>query len=92
MDQEQEHNYARPKSNKEDLLPEHLHDHTYTTFQPDSSVSIDQQYADDIGWATTNRGICTEVKKTIPARLKERNLYVKNEKEEYIIKRDGQEK
>ena len=78
MDQEQEHNYARPNRNKEDLLPEHLHDHTitYTTFQPDSSVSImsSMQYADDIGWAITNRGICTEVKKTIPARLKERNL------------------
>ena len=92
-DQEHEHSYARPNKNKEDLLPEHLHDHTYTTFQPDSSVSIDQQYADDIGWATTNIGKCTEVKKTIPARLKERNLYVNNEKtEEYIIKRHGQEK
>ena len=91
MDQDQEHNYARPNRNKEDLLPEHLHDHTY--IQPDSSVSIDQQYADDIGWAITNRGICIKVKKTIPARLKERNLYVNNEKtEEYIIKRDGQEK
>ena len=32
IDQEQEHNYARPNNNKEDLQPEHLHDHTYTTF------------------------------------------------------------
>ena len=93
INQEQEHNFARPNNNKEDLLPEHLHDHTYTTFQPDSSINIDQQYADNIGWATPNRGICTEVKKTIPARLKERNLYVNNEKtEEYIIKSNGQEK
>ena len=29
IDQEQENNYARPNNNKEDLLPEHLHDHTY---------------------------------------------------------------
>ena len=49
--------------------------------------------ANNIGWATTSRGKCTEVKKTIPARLKERNLYVNNVKtEEYIIKRDRQEK
>ena len=33
IDQVQEHNLARPDNNKEDLLPEHLHDHTYTTFQ-----------------------------------------------------------
>ena len=85
IDQEQEHNYTRPNNNKEDPT-EHLHDHTYTTFQPDSSINIDQQYEDDIGWANT--GICTDVKKTIPARPKGRNLYVNNEKTESLKEMD----
>ena len=81
IDLDQEHNCARPNDNKEDL-PEHLHDHTYTTFQPDSSINIDQQYADDIGWATTNRDMPrseenntnkTEGKKSLSTMRKQKN-------------------
>jgi hypothetical protein len=89
---ENEHNYARPSDDKEELLPQHLEDHTYYRLHPDSSLNINQQYADDIGWATTNTGKCVEIKRTIPEKLKSRNLFVNNDKtEEYSIKREGEE-
>lgn len=59
---------------------------------PVNAIPIDQQYADDIGWATTNKGKCAEIKRTIPTKLKERNLFVNNEKtEEYNISREGKD-
>ena len=87
---ELEHNYARPNSKKQEFLPKQLQDHTYAKCHPENTLCIDQQYADDIGWATTEKGKCREIKRTIPTRLKERNLFVNNEKtEEYNIKREG---
>ena len=60
-----------------------LHDLFWVSYGP---LAIDQQYADDITRATTNIGKCTDIKKTIPEKLKERNLFVYSEKtpEEYI--------
>ena len=48
-----EHSYTKNKHSKE-TPPPHLADHTYSL--PSPSVNIDQQYANDIGWATTNKG------------------------------------
>ena len=63
--------------------------------QPSSNqhnLTIDQQYADDIGWATTNTGLTTNIKKNVPPILHERNLNINLDKtEEYIISKEGPE-
>jgi exonuclease III len=85
---EQEHNYAIPRETLKDNLPSHLADHSYAS--PSHCVDIDQQYADDIGWITTNPGKTTKIKQTIPQKLKKRNLTINEEKtEEYKVKRGG---
>ena len=53
-------------------------------------VNIDQQYADDIGWATTDTRATTNIKKNVPSILQERNLNINLDKtEEYIISKEG---
>jgi hypothetical protein len=55
-------------------------------------INIDQQYADDIGYATTNIGIVKSTEEKILIKLKKRNLFVNTEKtEKYNIKRNGNE-
>ena len=39
--------------NSEDLLQEHLKDHSYNIPQ-ENGLLIDQQYADDTGWVAVN--------------------------------------
>ena len=88
---EEEHNYAKARE-ETPAPPEHLQDHTYTRMHPNRNLTIDQQYADDIGWATTNKETTENIKKTVPQKLKDRNLTINIEKtEEYTITRDGPE-
>ena len=69
-------------------LPDFLHDHNYDQPKPRKSVNINQQYADDIGYATTSRTEKEKIKNTIPPKLKKRNLGVNLEKtEEYTLNR-----
>jgi sorting nexin-29 len=85
---EEEHNYAQPKNNCN--LPPHLSDHSYYNKLPQSELSIQQQYADDISWITTNKGLIEHVKKEIPEKLRSKNLMVNKDKtEEYEIKKEG---
>ena len=85
---EEEHNYARPNERKDELTPAHLQDHNYHKILPKNSINIDQQYADDISYATTNSATRENIKMTVPKKLKKRNLNVNLEKtEEYTISR-----
>ena len=55
-------------------------------------INIDQQYADDTGWAATNPDFIQYIKKTIQARLQTRNLGVNVDKtEEYTVSRNSSE-
>ena len=45
--------------NSEDLMQEHLKDHTYNRPQ-ENGLLIDQQYADDTGWVAVNAKHRTE--------------------------------
>ena len=80
----QEHNYAKPSSTPSvgDIAPKHLEDHNYT--RSSEYIDIDQQYADDTGWATTNIGTLNHVKRKISTKLKARNPNVNEEKNETI--------
>ena len=88
---EQEHRYARPTTNIDTLLPPHLQDHSYV-IPTDPYLIIDQQYADDTGWASTSKHKTEVIKKSIPQTLKDKNLNVNETKtEEYTIKRNEDE-
>ena len=88
---EQEHRYARPTTNIDTLLPPHLQDHSYV-IPTDPYLIIDQQYADDTGWASTSKHKTEVIKKSIPQTLKDKNLSVNETKtEEYTIKRNEDE-
>ena len=73
------------------------HDHNYTkadkhrvTPKVQKAFTIEQQYADDTSWATTNNNVITEIKQTIPTILTNRNLIVNQDKtEEYTISRNS---
>ena len=89
--EETEHNYARSITHEEIITPQ-LRDHTYSRPPIEQPIVINQQYADDIGWVTTAKYRTTYIKKTMPTKLKRRNLYVNEGKtEEYDIKRGGDE-
>ena len=52
------------------------------------SYTIEQQYADDTSWATTNKEIIEEIKQTVPKILTNKNLIVNEDKtKEYVISR-----
>ena len=88
---ENEHNYAIAKE-ETPTQPKHLQDHTYSGTHPKKNLIINQQYADDIGWITTNNGVTETIKKTVPPKLKSRNLTINVDKtEEYVITREGPE-
>ena len=71
----------------EHLLPSHLVDHDYYTFT-NQQFTLDQQYADDIGWASTQDTIINDVEEQIPPILNDRNLQINESKtEKYKISR-----
>ena len=85
----QDHNYGKPAINAEEILPDHLKDHTYCS-KTDPFFCVDQQYADDISWVANNKCKIDTIKDKIPQKLKERNLKVNQSKtEQYEIKRNG---
>ena len=54
---------------------------------------MDQQYADDISYATTNKEVKNSIKEETPDTLKRKNLLVNNDKtEEYEIHRNSKNK
>ena len=50
------------ENNEKPPLPHHLEDHNYSNYE-DTSFTIDQQCADDIGWASTAEHIIENIKK-----------------------------
>ena len=86
-----DHNYSKPNINSDELQPDHLKDHLYS-IKRDNYFVIDQQYADDIGWATNARHKIDQLEKNIPIKLAERNLKVNAKKtERYHIRKNGTE-
>ena len=78
------------EKNKQPPLPHHLEDHNYSNYV-DTSFTVDQQYADDIGWASTAEHIIENIEKKNTKnskKLKERNLLINQSKtEKYNIKK-----
>ncbi len=73
-------------------MPHHLTDHTYS-IPTDILKIIDQQYADDISWAAINaKHKIEEKKKKTPKQLKKWNRQISEEKKNYTVKREGDEK
>ena len=82
-------------SSSRDIEIDTSHDHNYTKADKNKKITkvqkaftIEQQYADDTSWATTNIKIIEEIKETIPTILTNKNLIVNQDKtEEYTISR-----
>ena len=88
----QDHLYCKSYNSESRCKPEHLIDHTYYHDINKKCFTIDQQYADDIGWASTGIHIINNIEKEIPKTLKSRNLFVNEAKtEKFNIKRLGSE-
>ena len=65
------------------------HDHNYHS-KPNDTITIDQEYADDMSTMTTNSNIVASKKQTLPKKLDKRDLMVNETKtEEYVISRGG---
>lgn len=61
--------------------PTHLQDHIYANLEH-SVFTVNQEYADDISWASTSSHVLDQIEQTIPSALKERNLFVNTSKTE----------
>ena len=71
------------------IQPQHLlnHDYTCTT---SNYFTINQQYADDIGWASTGPHLLCDIEAQATQNLAERNLKINNSKtEKYSISRNN---
>ena len=69
-----------------------MKDHNYTV-PTNNTFTIDQQYADDIGWASTGSHVLDTIEKQRPPLLAERNLFVNEIKTEcYKVTNNGSEK
>ena len=80
------------KSLSEDITnqPSHLPDHDHNIPGTKDLFTLDQQYADDIGWASTDNNVLQEIEHKATERLAERNLKINNTKtEKYSISRNG---
>ena len=56
-------------------------DHTYFT-PTENYFTIDQQYADDIGFISTGKHLLKKTEKELPIILKKRNLFINQQKTE----------
>lgn len=75
--------------NKQEVLPKHLSDHDYEHYGK-VLFSLDQQYADDISYASTNSEILNNIERTVPKVLESRNLFVNESKtEKYTVSRNS---
>ena len=80
-----DHNYAKENTVSENVLDAHIQDHNYS-MKNESYFTLDQQFADDIGWATTSSTKVDQIKNEIPIKLERRGLMInKNKTEEYYI-------
>jgi len=82
-------NSLNPNKTNTITAPLHLLDHNYN-LPTNDYFTIDQQYADDIGWISTGPHILDQIENTIPDLLKQRNLHINDTKtEKYHITRGG---
>ena len=82
----EDHTYSKGAEHK--ILPTGLEDHNYYLLNSNQHFTLDQQYADDIGWASTQSSIIDHIEKEVPILLDNRNLKINASKtERYNISR-----
>ena len=83
-----DHTYSNRVEHK--ILPAGLEDHNYYVLNPNQQFTLDQQYADDIGWASTQSSIIRHIETEIPSLLNDRNLNINASKtEKYTVSRNS---
>ena len=87
-----DHTYCKIHSqNPETIItPSAYKDHNYQISASRIKYSHDQQYADDTSWISESKEFLNKILKTIPHKLKQRNLFVnKSKTEQYSIRKNG---
>ena len=86
-----DHSYAKNNNETSDVfvkdsnIPEHMCDHNYVECK-ESGLTIDQQFADDVGWATTSKNKTKQIEIEAEQKLNKRNLKLnKTKTEKYKI-------
>ena len=81
---------AKIKLNEQNqLYPSQLCDYSYEKFER-LLFLLDQQYADDISWASTDTSVLKNIEEIVPRILESRNLHVNTSKtEKYSISRNS---
>ena len=83
-----DHTYSNRTGHK--ILPTGLDDHNYYVINPNQQFTLDQQYADDIGWASTQSSTINHIENEIPTLLTDRNLNINASKtERYKVSRQS---
>ena len=88
----EDHNYSKPSSciTIANHRYPHVVEHTYNRTK--DTILIDQQYADDIGWAANNVHIISTLEAHITAKIHKYNLHINKRKtEQNCINRNGEE-
>ncbi|PIK51267.1 putative RNA-directed DNA polymerase from mobile element jockey-like [Apostichopus japonicus] len=67
------------------ILPSQLVDHDYSTTTTNSFFTVDQQYADDISWASNGQHILQDIEKRVSEKLAGRNLKINCTKTEKFL-------
>ena len=79
----------RQEKQKKTSLPHHFEDHNYSNYD-DTSLTIDQQNADDIGWASTTEHIIENIEKKHYKKTQRKNSTHKSFQNQKIRhKKDG---
>ena len=87
-----DHTYCKTRSQNQETIitPSVYKDHNYQISPSRIKYSHDQQYADDTRWISEIKESLTKIFKTIPYKLKQRNLFVnKSKAEQYSIVKNG---
>ena len=70
---------------KDSNIPEHMCDHNYVECK-ESGLTIDQQFADDVGWVSTSTNKTKQIEIETEQKLNKRNLKLnKTKTEKYKI-------
>ena len=88
----EDHNYSKPSSCGPVANHRYPHVEEYSYNRTKDTLLIDQQYADDIGWAANNVQNISALEANIIAKIQKYNLHInKGKTERYCIKRNGEE-
>jgi Reverse transcriptase (RNA-dependent DNA polymerase) len=91
IDKSDHSSYTSQNVESEFLLPKHLECHNYDR-KCNKTITIDQQFADDIGWISNSNNVITTSETIAVSKLSNRNLIInKSKTERFHVSKSGSE-